>query len=417
MPTSQRENSATDRLIWLMTVTLFCALGAVAGWLLGRFYIQQEHMVAVKGLMRQIIVIALTFGVAVVAARGGSWLANRFLIASLGHFHTLSAVDRVLGVFGVLLGLLFGVLVTLALPSQPGWWLIVKLAGMTVSAIIGMALFQGMRTDMLRVFPQLESQEEEETGGAALPKLLDTNVIIDGRLAEICKTGFVEGTLYVPMFVLEEVQYIADSSDALRRGRGRRGLDILNAMREQMVEREVGGEIEKVAMVQVLHEIPPSVQSIDTVDSKLVALAHEMGAAIITNDFNLNRVAELQEIKVLNINQLAGALKPVVLPGEEMDLMIAKDGKEPDQGVGYLDDGTMVVVANGHAHIGETQRVVINSVYQTVAGKMIFADLKTVRHDGDLFDNSRNDATRNDKGRGNSQRSHSSGGVRRPGRS
>jgi hypothetical protein len=172
------------------------------------------------------------------------------------------------------------------------------------------------------------------------------------------------------------------------------------------------------------------------VDSKLVALAREMNAAIITNDFNLNRVAELQEIKVLNINELAGALKPVVLPGEEMDLVIVKEGKDADQGVGYLDDGTMVVVAGGHDHIGETSRVVISSVYQTVAGKMIFAEMKNSKGAGDdLFDEqsaddgarheksrnrderNRDERNRDERGRnGNTQRGHSGGGVRRQNR-
>lgn len=190
-------------------------------------------------------------------------------------------------------------------------------------------------------------------------KLLDTNVIIDGRIADICKTGFLEGTLLIPVFVLEELQYIADSPDTLRRVRGRRGLDVLQKIRE-----------DSSLEVEVMNV---DFEDIQGVDSKLVRLAQKLGGKIITNDFNLNKVAQLRDVAVLNINELSNAVKPVVIPGEMMRVQVVKDGKEPGQGVGYLDDGTMIVIENGHRYLSKTISVEVTSALQTSAGRMIFA--------------------------------------------
>ena len=195
------------------------------------------------------------------------------------------------------------------------------------------------------------------------PKILDTSVIIDGRIADICKTGFIEGTLVIPNFVLEELRHIADSSDTLKRNRGRRGLDILNK-----IQKELNIDVD-------IYE--GDFEDINEVDSKLVKLAQVLDGKIITNDFNLNKVAEFQNVQVLNINELSNAVKPVVLPGEEMVVQVIKDGKETGQGVAYLDDGTMIVVDGGKKHIGETIGVMVTSVLQTAAGRMIFARPKT----------------------------------------
>ena len=192
-------------------------------------------------------------------------------------------------------------------------------------------------------------------------KLLDTNVIIDGRIADICKTGFLEGTLLIPVFVLEELQYIADSSDTLRRVRGRRGLDVLQKIRE-----DDSNNLE----VEIMNVDFDDIQG---VDSKLVRLAQKLGGKIITNDFNLNKVAQLRGVSVLNINELSNAVKPVVIPGETMKVQVVKDGKEPGQGVGYLDDGTMIVIENGHRYLSRTISVEVTSALQTSAGRMIFA--------------------------------------------
>ena len=193
-------------------------------------------------------------------------------------------------------------------------------------------------------------------------KLLDTSVLIDGRIAEICESQFLEGVLGVPQFVLHELQMVADSSDALKRQRGRRGLEVLERMQKM-------GQVE----VRVLKEDLPQAGD---VDHKLVQLAKQMGAKIVTNDFNLNKVATVQGLAVMNVNQLAHALKPVVLPGEAMRVLILREGKEPNQGVAYLDDGTMVVVDGARKLINKHADVIVTSVHQTMAGKMIFGRLE-----------------------------------------
>ncbi|HLA78411.1 MAG TPA: PIN domain-containing protein, partial [Vicinamibacteria bacterium] len=189
-------------------------------------------------------------------------------------------------------------------------------------------------------------------------KILDTSVIIDGRIADICETGFVEGTLVVPQFVLRELQQVADSSDSLKRNRGRRGLDILQKIQK------MGG-----VHVQIVETDFPEVREVDL---KLIELARRMNGKIVTNDFNLNKVAQLRGVQVLNINELANSLKPVVLPGEVMRVFVIKEGKEAGQGVAYLDDGTMVVVDQARRALGKTIEVSVTSVLQTTAGKMIF---------------------------------------------
>jgi len=193
-------------------------------------------------------------------------------------------------------------------------------------------------------------------------KILDTSVIIDGRIADISETGFMEGIFVIPQFVLQELVYIADSSDSLRRTRGKRGLDILNKIQKQV-------NIE----VKIVDQDFPKIKE---VDAKLVALAKKINGKIITNDFNLNKVSELQGVTVLNVNQLATAIRPVVLPGELMNVYIQREGKEPTQGVAYLDDGTMVVVENGRKFVGKNKEVAVTSVLQTTAGRMIFTVLK-----------------------------------------
>jgi uncharacterized protein YacL len=189
-------------------------------------------------------------------------------------------------------------------------------------------------------------------------KVLDTSVIIDGRIADICETGFIDGALIVPQFVLRELQLVADSSDSLKRNRGRRGLDILQRIRKM-----------GTVYVQIVEDDFPNVRD---VDMKLIELARVYEAKIVTNDFNLNKVAQLQGLPVLNVNELANALKPVVLPGEIMRVFILKEGKEYNQGVAYLDDGTMVVVDNAKKMISKTIDIAVTSVLQTTAGKMIF---------------------------------------------
>ncbi|KPU42658.1 putative PIN and TRAM-domain containing protein precursor [Oxobacter pfennigii] len=217
--------------------------------------------------------------------------------------------------------------------------------------------------NLFSFFKKIGNKQKAQKGEHRVqPKVLDTSVIIDGRIFDICQTGFVEGPLVIPGFVLEELRHIADSSDSLKRNRGRRGLDVLNRIQKElnipveMVEKNFEGAVE--------------------VDIKLLKLAQMLGGKVVTNDYNLNKVAEFQGVDVLNINELANAVKPVVLPGEEMLIQVIKDGKETGQGIAYLDDGTMIVVDGGRKYIGENIEVVVTSVLQTAAGRMIFAKPK-----------------------------------------
>ncbi len=213
----------------------------------------------------------------------------------------------------------------------------------------------------MKVFEGLFTTDRPALG---CPKIIDTSVIIDGRVADICETGFLDGVLVLPQFVLHELQMIADSSDSIKRNRGRRGLDIL-----QRIQKTVG------VNVQIVEKDFPEVKEVDL---KLIELAREMEGKIITNDFNLNKVAQLRGVSVLNINELANALKPVVLPGETMKVFILKEGKEENQGVAYLDDGTMVVVDEARSLISRNVEIVVTSLLQTTAGKMIFGKIGRV---------------------------------------
>ena len=291
----------------------------------------------------------------------------------------MSARDKI----AVGVGTFLGVVVTL-----PFFLLLLRwpVFGAPFATLLGLAfVYLGIRaaTSMKDEFRFIGASVPVGPDGAEISmdhcKILDTNVIIDGRIKDVYQTGFLQGPLYVPGFVLDELQHIADSSDSLKRARGRRGLDILNAMQKEfpLIVRSYDHKLEN-------ERVP------DEVDTRLVKLAKVLGGSIVTNDFNLNKVAALQGVEVLNVNELANALKPVVLPGEEMPVTIIKEGKEQNQGVAYLDDGTMIVVEDGRRHIGENLEVVVTSVLQTVAGKMIFARLRGAAGDAEEWgDNGR----------------------------
>jgi uncharacterized protein YacL len=269
-------------------------------------------------------------------------------------------VRSVLAIFlGVLLGLLFtrlliAVLALTAIPPQA-----LEKVGM-ISALLfsylgAVTIYRGQ--DEFTVMIPFVKLDTKSPGEQKI--LLDTSVVIDGRIADICETSFLSGRLIVPRFVLKELQLIADSADDLKRNRGRRGLDVLNRVKNN-------------PNIEVrIHEADFPEHS--TVDAKLVKLAQVLGAKVFTNDYNLNKIAELQGVTVLNINELSNALKPIVMPGEFLTVKVLKEGKEPEQGVAYLDDGTMVVVDAGRRKIGQAVTVTITSVLQTSAGRMIFA--------------------------------------------
>lgn len=272
--------------------------------------------------------------------------------------------DLLFGTLGLIIGLSVASLLGIAVRSidLP---VITEIVPIILSIILGYLGFRvgfNKRDEILGLFTRSAIANKKKSSEAILPvpkKLLDTSVIIDGRIADISETGFIEGDLIVPQFVLTELQHIADSSDTLKRTRGRRGLDVLKRLQN-----------ERQSQVKIVEE---DFEDITEVDLKLVRLAKQMNAQILTNDFNLNKVCDLHQVQVLNINDLANAVKPVVIPGEDMQVVVIKDGKEHNQGVAYLDDGTMIVVEGGRAYIGQAITVTVTSVLQTSAGRMIFA--------------------------------------------
>lgn len=287
--------------------------------------------------------------------------------------HDLQSVptnDIVVGTFGLIIGLIIAFLVSQVFVNMQIFYLGTILTVITYLMLgyLGVIIATKKGKDLI---PSLIASRKSTSGSKskgkaneATPKILDTSVIIDGRIADIMKTGFIEGTIVIPEFVLVELRHIADSSDSLKRNRGRRGLDVLNK-----IQNDYGVEIYNTNGEKSLEEIPE-------VDVKLLKLAQLINGKVVTNDFNLNKVAGIKGVEVLNINELANTLKPVVLPGEDMQLFLVKEGKENNQAVAYLDDGTMIVVEEGRKYIGQTAEVMVTSVLQTSAGRMIFAKPK-----------------------------------------
>ncbi|NEW09689.1 PIN/TRAM domain-containing protein [Paenibacillus sp. SYP-B3998] len=295
------------------------------------------------------------------------WIANigmKWLVRGEQNVDSIPVSDLLAGTVGLVIGLLVSVMLYPVLEKATWVGPLLPFVVATILAVMGFRIGYNKRDELIQLLKNVRSgnQDKQTHRPYEEHKILDTSVIIDGRIADICKTGFIEGTLVIPEFVLEELQHIADSSDLLKRNRGRRGLDILN-------------KIQKELEVKVLI-YEGDFEEISEVDSKLVKLAKVLQGKVITNDFNLNKVCELQGVSVLNINDLANAVKPVVLPGEEIIVQVIKDGKEHGQGVAYLDDGTMIVVEGGREFIGSTLEVMVTSVLQTSAGRMIFAKPK-----------------------------------------
>jgi uncharacterized protein YacL len=269
-------------------------------------------------------------------------------------------------IVGLVISLFISVLLAFPLSLLPGLWgditpigvgLCLALVAMSIMVVRGREIFQ-----MFGVSLPGQSIGMGRIAGRNGQVIVDTSAIIDGRIADISHTGFIPGSLIIPRFVLDELQHIADSYDTMRRNRGRRGLEILTKLQK---ESNIPIEISEMDL-----------KDVKDVDSKLVKMAKIFGCALITNDFNLNQVAELQGVQVLNINELANAVRPVVLPGEEMEMRIIQEGKEPGQGVGFLDDGTMVVVEGGRRYVNSRIEVVVTRALQTAAGRMIFAHPK-----------------------------------------
>lgn len=321
----------------------FVILSTVAGYyvgaLVGSMNATWAFMGALSGCLGSLLVILLEMGM------------RRFSIRNLSA-----------AVFGLVFGFFMAWILTSVLkliPMSIEMFSSLQIILILIFCYLGMIIAMRGKDEFNLIIPYVKFVRQDKKDDIIL---LDTSVIIDGRISDIFQTHFIEGRLVIPRFVLKELQQIADSEDSLKRNRGRRGLDVLNKLQK-----------DSALDVRIQEEDFPEIRE---VDAKLVKLAKLLGAKIFTNDFNLNKIAELQGVTVLNINELAGALRPVVLPGEPMEVRISKEGKEHSQGVAYLDDGTMVVVDNSRHLIGQVTKVIVTSVLQTSAGRMIFARLE-----------------------------------------
>ena len=283
---------------------------------------------------------------------------------------TYSIWDLILGIMGLIVGLVIATLLSipinhLMLPEIVKNIIVIALYILLMYLSISLATIK--RSELQNMFRSIGDKDKDKEPKKAKQqdcknKILDTSAIIDGRILDIFKSGFVEGVVIIPEFVLSELRHVADSADDLKRQRGRRGLDILSR-----IQTELSME------VKVVDKDYPQIEEVDV---KLVKLAFDMNGKIVTNDFNLNKIAQFQGVNVLNVNELANAVKTILLPGEEMDILIIKEGKENNQGIGYLDDGTMIVVQGGKRYIGENKSIMVTSVLQTTAGRMVFAKPK-----------------------------------------
>ena len=348
---------STDFIARLVGMVLFAILGVYWGIHLGRLTDGPLELYAVVlGLVGALVGLVLTPFI--------STRPMRSLRVLLGR---VSSQTLVSGLVGLMAGLIVAALLAFPISLLPSpFGDVLPFIGVVLFSYLGIAIFAMRQNDIfsvLRVNLPGRTQEAAEppAGEEARSILLDTSVIIDGRIADIARTGFLVGTLLIPRFVLNELQYIADSADSLRRQRGRRGMEVLS-------------ELQKEASVPVrISDI--DVEGVREVDDKLVILARQLRSPILTNDYNLNRIAELQGVPVLNVNELANAVKSVLLPGENLSVNIIQEGKESGQGVGYLDDGTMVVIEDGRQRLSQEVTVTVTKVLQTAAGRMIFARL------------------------------------------
>lgn len=353
---------------------LFTISGLPFGYLVGSRLLSGNYFKELeyfqKGTIQEMIFIGFSMLIFALILFLISPLINSLIIKSMEYIEKnvqkVPTSEILFGTAGAIIGLIISTLFFSLLKGTSIIWTIISVVITLIVTVIGADIAIRKRDDIIAIFSNIRktnvSGKDKKTKAKYPAKILDTSVIIDGRILDICQTGFVEGTLVIPNFVLEELRHIADSSDDLKRNRGRRGLDILNK-----IQREANIPVELIEK-----DFP----EINEVDSKLLKLAQVINGKVITNDYNLNKVAKFQGVAVLNINELANAIKPIVLPGEEMKIQIVKDGKESGQGIAYLDDGTMIVVEGAKRHIGENMNVIVTSVLQTAAGRMIFAKRK-----------------------------------------
>jgi uncharacterized protein YacL len=361
----RRNHMSTEFILRLVGMIIFSIIGVAWGTSLGR-------MANLNPTPSTFSVEQYTFTIGLVGALTGliitPFLTTRPIRALRAILTRISPQALIASLLGLVSGLIIAALLAFPISLLPApFGEILPFFGVVVFGYLGVVIFTIRQTDMFSGINSLTNRSNNpatnEGGGGILADnrtiLLDTSVIIDGRIADIARTGFVPGTLLIPRFVLNELQYIADSSDSLRRQRGRRGMEVLSQL-----QKEPGIPVR-------MSDI--DVEGVREVDDKLIILARQLRCPILTNDFNLNRIAELQGVTILNVNDLANAVKSVLLPGEALFVRVIQDGKEANQGVGYMDDGTMVVVENGRDYMNQELTVVVTKVLQTTAGRMIFA--------------------------------------------
>ncbi len=354
---------SSDFIVRLVGMVIFAIIGVAWGLSLGNLAgtnpgpnsFSPEWYALTMGLVGALVGLVVT-----------PYLTTRPLRALRNLFTHISAANLFASLTGLTVGLVIAALLAYPLsllPSPLGS--ILPFVGVILMSYLGMVVFTMRQKDLVNLFSSIggraPAQEKQQANltGASRNILLDTSVIIDGRIADIARTGFLPGSLLIPRFVLAELQYIADSPDSMRRQRGRRGMEVLATLQK---DPNVTTHISDI-----------DVEGVREVDDKLVILARQMRCPILTNDYNLNKIAEFQGVTILNINELANAVKSVLLPGEVMAIRVIQEGKETNQGVGYMEDGTMVVIENGREYINREIPVTVTKVLQTAAGRMIFA--------------------------------------------
>ena len=348
--------------------TIFIIVGAVIGyWVYDKFYFISDLYIYYDILFR-ILAIAVGGTVGFLFSFLFNTKIQGVFSEIIFYLQKMPTKNIFAATIGLIIGLIIANLLAYSLSFIPiiGSYLPIVLS--VILGALGINMGVNKKDEIFNILGFVKNinqvRRKENNKQFVHPKILDTSVIIDGRILDIYQTEFLEGELIIPRFVLSELQHIADSSDSLKRNRGRRGLDVLNKMTK--IKKN------KVKIIGRDYNEPKEV------DAKIIKLAKEIKAKIITNDYNLNKVAQLESISVLNINDLSNALKAVILPGEEMNTQIIKEGKEPDQGIAYLDDGTMIVVEDGHKYIGRKVNILVTSILQTPAGRMIFGRVKSV---------------------------------------
>lgn len=351
------------RGLWSLFVSAVTLVGVIIGG-----YVHKSMETRLPDNLSEFQEVSFQIGLMVVGGLLGFLFALysfRALVSYVNKLNSVPLLDKVAAAIGVLLGLIVGLLATAPVADLPGLGLPIRIFASVFCVILGVGFAVSAKEQIVYVFPSLATRTPDlDVQGVARSKMLDTNIIIDGRIADIYGSGFLEGSLLVPGFVLNELHHIADSPDSLKRARGRRGLEVLNRLKK------IAG-----SNVRIFEEYSANDSPAEEVDNRLVKLAKDIGSVVITNDYSVNEIAKLHNVNVLNVNELASALRPVYLPGEEVMVNIVKEGKEPGQGVAYLDDGTMVVVERASRLVGQIIPAVVTSALQTTAGKMIFADL------------------------------------------